>query len=259
RAGVVVVRDSNLRDAEKPVADFRDRTVLAFERKDIKGLEVKTAGGPGVTAQLKGADQWSVTSPLTAAADRDQISSLIDKLKGAKIRDFVTEPPAAKTPDPYGLERPLALTLWLGEEKDRAAKTLRLGKAVPDKKTVYAQREGDPTVFTVDEELVRAVPTSATALRDKTGFAYSREPVERVELESPKGKVALAMEGGAWKLTAPMALKADEASVNDLLWKVRDLKAKDFVADDQKSLARYGLDQPQVRLSVWEKDVKEPK
>src|SRR5262249_23943505 len=77
--------------------------------------------------------------------------------------------------------------------------------------------------------------------------------------ESPKGKVALAMEGGAWKLTAPMALKADEASVNDLLWKVRDLKAKDFVADDQKSLDRYGLDHTQVRRSVWEKDVKDPK
>src|SRR5262249_58091352 len=142
---------------------------------------------------------------------------------------------------------------------DRAAKPLRLGKAIPDKKTVYAQREGDPTVFTVDEELVKAVPTSAAALRDKTVFAYNRDRIERVELESPKGKIALAMEGGAWKLTAPVALKADEAAVNDLLWKARDLKAKDFVGDDAKALARYGLDQPQVRLSVWEKDVKEPK
>jgi hypothetical protein len=258
RPAIVLVPDSILRDAEKPVADFRDRTVLAFERKDVKGLEIRTPGGPGVAAQLKGTEQWSLTSPLAVAADRDQISSLLDKVKAARIKEFVTEP-APKTSDPYGLERPLALTLWVGEEKDRAARTLRFGKAIADKKTVYAQREGDPTIFTVEEELVKAVPTSAGALRDKTVFSYDRGKLERFELDSPKGKVALAMEGGAWKLTAPAPFKADESTVNELLGKVRDLRAKDFVAEDAKALAPYGLDRPQVRLSVWEKDAKEPK
>jgi Domain of unknown function (DUF4340) len=258
RPAVVLVPDSIARDAEKPVADFRDRTVLAFERKDVKGFEIKTPGGPGVAAQLKGTDQWSLTSPMAVAADRDQVTSLLEKVRAAKIKEFVT-PPAPATPDPYGLERPLAVTLWLGEEKDRAARTLRLGKAIPDKKVVYAQREGDPTIFTVDEELVKAVPTSATALRDKTVFTYDRGKIERFELESPKGKVALAMEGGAWKVTAPAPLKGDESAVNELLGRARDLRAKDFVAEDAKTLAPYGLDRPQVRLSVWEKDAKEPK
>ncbi len=257
KPAVVLVPDSLLKDAEKPVADFRDRTVLAFERGQVRGLEVKTASGQTVAAQVKGADDWQVTTPMTAPADREQVSGLLEKLKAAKIKEFVTEAP--KTPDAYGLDRPLTVTLWLGEEKERAAKTLRLGKPVPEKKTVYAQREGDPTVFTVDEALVKAVPVSVTALRDKSLFAYDLRRLERVEVESPKGKVALAMEGGAWKITAPASLKADEAAMSDLLWKARDLRAKEFVADDQKQLARYGLDTPQVRLSVWEKEAKEPK
>jgi len=257
KAAVVLVPDSVLRDAEKPVADFRDKTVLAFERGQVKGLEVKTPGGQTVAAQVKGTDEWHMTSPMPAAADREQVSGLLDKLRAAKIKRFVTEPP--KGPDPYGLDRPLSLTLWLGEEKERAAKTLRLGKPIPDTKTVYAQRDGDPTIFTVDEELVKAVPTSATALRDKTLFAYDRSKLERLEVESPKGTVALALEGGAWKITAPAALKADEGAMSDLLFKARDLRAREFVADDGKQLARYGLDKPQVRLSVWEKDAKEPK
>jgi hypothetical protein len=257
KPAVVLVPDSLLKDAEKPVADFRDRTVLAFERGQVKGLEVKTASGPAVAAEAKGADDWRMTTPMTAPADREQISGLLEKLKAAKIKEFVTAAPA--TPDAYGLDRPLTVTLWVGEEKERAAKTLRLGKPIPEKKTVYAQREGDPTVFTVDEALVKAVPVSVTALRDKSLFAYDLRRLERVEVESPKGKVALAMEGGAWKITAPAALKADEAAMSDLLWKARDLRAKEFVADDQKQLARYGLDAPQVRLSVWEKEAKEPK
>ncbi len=260
KPAVVLVSDSLLRDAEKPVADFRDRAVLAFERKDVKELEVKTPSGQGVTAQLKGTEDWQVTAPVAVPADRDQVSSLLEKLKGAKIKEFVSEAPAgSKGPDPYGLLRPLRLTLWLGEGKDRAAKTLRLGKTVPDKKTVYAQREGDPTVFTVDEELVKTVPSSVTALRDKTVFVYDRGKLERVELESPKGRVTLALEGGAWRVTAPAQLKVDEGAMGDLLWKARDLRARDFVADDAKALARFGLDRPQVRLSVWEKDAKEPK
>src|SRR5262249_41762445 len=127
------------------------------------------------------------------------------------------------------------------------------------KKTVYAQREGEPAIFTVDEELVKAVPTSPIALRDKTVFNYDRSKLARIELESPKGKVALAIEGSVWRITAPTALKADEGAMSDFLWKARDLRAKDFVADDSKTLARFGLDHPQVRLSVWEKDAKEPK
>src|SRR5262245_6525217 len=257
KPAVVLVPDSLLRDAQKPVSDFRDRTVLAFERGAVKAVEVKSPAGAAVTAERKGSDDWQLAGPAAVGADREQISGLLEKLRAAKIKEFVAEPP--KGPDPYGLDRPLALTPWMGEEKDRAARTLGLGKTIADKKTVYAQREGDATVFTVDEELVKAIPTSAAALRDKTLFAYDRSKLERVELESPKGKVALATEGGAWKITAPASLKVDDSAMGDLLSKARDLRAKEFVAEDHKQLARYGLDQPTVRLSVWEKDAKEPK
>jgi hypothetical protein len=260
RPAVVLVPDSLLRDAQKPASDFRDRTVLAFERGAVKALEVKSPGGQAVSAERKGTDDWQLAGVGAVGADREQISSLLEKLRAAKIKEFVSEPPpGSKTPDPYGLDRPLSLTLWVGEEKDRAARTLRLGKALPEKKTVYAQREGDATVFTVDEELVKAVPTSAAALRDKTVLAYDRGKLERVELESPKGKVALAVEGNVWKITAPAALKVDEAAMSDLLGKARELRAKEFVAEDHKQLARYGLDQPPVRLSLWEKEAKEPR
>jgi len=257
KPAVILVPDSLLRDAQKSVADFRDRTVVAFERKDVKGIEVHPATGPRLETQLKGTDDWQVTSPLAVPADREQISNLIEALKGARVKEFVTAPP--KTPNEYGLERPVRLVLWLGEEKSRASQVLRFGNAVPDKKAVYAQREGDPTVFLVEETLWKAVPTSVGALRDKTVFSYDRTKVERVELESPKGKVSLATEGGAWRITAPVQLPADDTRVNQLLWGARDLRAKEFVADDAKRLAPFGLDRPQVRLAVWEKDAREAK
>ena len=164
-----------------------------------------------------------------------------------------------KSPAEYGLDRPTRLTLEMGEGATRTTRTLRFGKALPDKKGVYAQREGEAGVLLLEEELWKAVPTSAASLRDKSVFAYDRGKIERVEVESPKGKVALAIQDGKWRITAPVALRGDEGAVSEWLFKARDLRARDFVAEDGKRLAAYGLDKPPVRLTVWEKEAKEPK
>ena len=42
KPAVFVVGESVLRDATRPVADFRDKTVLAFDRKDVTGFEIVT-------------------------------------------------------------------------------------------------------------------------------------------------------------------------------------------------------------------------
>jgi hypothetical protein len=258
KPAVLLVPESVLQDAQKPASDFRDRALVAFERKDVKTLEVRGPGGQVIAAATaKEPDAWQLTAPLTAPADKDVIGGLLDKLRAAKIKEFVTDAPESLAG--YGLDRPTTVVLGTGEEKSRATKTLRFGKALPDKKGVYAQREGERTVLLVDEDLWKAVPTSVAAVRDKTIFAYDRGKLERVELESPKGKVALAIHDGKWQITAPAALRADEAATSDLLWKARDLRAREFVAEAAGRLAAYGLDKPRVRLSVWEKDAKEPK
>ena len=257
KPAVLLVPDSLLREAQKKPSEFRDKTVLAFETKSVKGLEITPRPGPTITAKLRGTDDWQLTAPVAVAADREQISTLLESLRGARIKEFVTESP--KTPGEYGLDRPVRLVLWLGEEKERGSKALRFGNAVPDKQAVYAQREGEPGVFLVEEGFFKTLSTSVTGLRDKTVFAFDRTRVERVELESPKGKVALAFEGNAWRLAAPAALAADDTAVSQLIFGARNLKAREFVAEDAVRLAQFGLDRPSVRLSVWEKDAKDPK
>jgi hypothetical protein len=258
RPAVLLVPEGLLKDAQKPPSEFRDRTLLAFERKDVKTVEVRgPAGQVVVAAGVKGADEWQLTAPLATGADREAITGLLEKLRAAKIKEFVTDAP--KNPAEYGLDRPTRITLGVGEEASRTARTLRFGKTVPDKKGVYVQREGDGAVLLAEDELAKAVPASPTALRDKTVFVYDRGKLERVELESPKGKVALALQDGKWRITAPVTLRADEGAMSQVLFKARDLRAREFVAEDAKRLGAYGLDKPQIRLSVWEKEAKEPK
>jgi hypothetical protein len=258
KPAVLLVPESLLRDVQKPASDFRDRTLLAFERKDVKTVEVRSPAGQVLAAvAAKGPEEWQLTAPLTASADREAVTGLLEKLRAAKIKEFVSD--AGRNPAEYGLDRPTAVTLGMGEDASRSARTLRFGRVAPDKKGVYAQREGDTAVLLVEEELWKSIPASAVALRDKTVFSYDRGKLERVEIESPKGKVALALQDGKWRITAPVTLPADEGAMSQVLSKARDLRARDFVSDDPKRLAAYGLDKPQVRITVWEKEAKEPK
>src|SRR5262249_18374180 len=191
--------------------------------KDVKTVDVRGPAGQVVaTAGLKGPDEWQLTAPLAAPADREAITGLLEKLRSAKIKEFVTDAP--KNPAEYGLDHPTRVTLGLGEEASRTTRTLRLGKAVPEKKGLYAQREGDSAVLLIDEDLGRAVPTSATAFRNKTVFAYDRSKLERVELDSAKGKAALALQDGKWRITAPVALPADEGAMSQVRFKAVRLR-----------------------------------
>jgi hypothetical protein len=257
KPAVLLVPEGLLRDAQKAPGEFRDRTLLAFDRKDVKSVEVRAPAGQVVlSVAAKGPEEWTLTAPLAAPADREAVTGLLEKLRTAKIKEFVAD---GKAPAEYGLDRPTRLTLEVGEAATRTTRTLRFGKALPDKKGVYAQREGEPTVLLLEEDLWKAVPVSAVALRDKSVFTYDRAKLERVEVESPKGKVTLALQDGKWRITAPSALRGDEGAVSEWLFKARDLRARDFVAEDAKRLSAYGLDKPQLRLAVWEKEAKEPK
>ncbi|MBI2160244.1 MAG: DUF4340 domain-containing protein, partial [Candidatus Rokubacteria bacterium] len=89
------------------------------------------------------------------------------------------------------------------------------------------------------------------ALRNKMVVEFERDKVTRIDLESPKGAVALALEGNRWRLTAPEPLPADQVEAGAILFKLRELRAQGFITDDAAGVARY-LGKPTVRVTVTE-------
>jgi hypothetical protein len=260
KPAVFLLSDLLVRDAEKKVSDLRDKTILAFERKDVKGIEVKTRGQTLAAEESASAGspggEWRLTAPLQIKADGDKLSAFLEKLKG-KIKEFVEDAP--RDLGRYGLDRPTEVTLWLGKEKDRTAKSVLLGKADPARKGVYAMRRGEASVFLLDEDLWTALPRTVNDLRDKSFFAFDRSRVERLDVEGPKGKVSLLKEGERWQIKAPLQARADEGAVGNLLWRLQDLRAKEFVAEKAARLQPYGLGKPEVRVLFWEKEAKAPR
>jgi Domain of unknown function (DUF4340) len=255
KPAVVALGESVARDTARPVADFRDKTLVAFDRKNVTAIDLDLGDGSRMTLEPEEGGKWKVARPGPYRADSDLVSDMLERLAAARIKEFETAP---KSPATYGLDKPSKITLWLGKDKDRTAKTILVGKVDADKKVVYVQREGDGEVLLVPSEVWDKVPKTVAMARDKTVFPYAYDKVNRVEIDSAGGKVTLERDGTGWKITAPEALKADAGAVNGLLWKIRDLRASGFLDETAAGIVRY-LPKPDVTVRIWEEGVKEAK
>ncbi len=255
KPAVVTLSEVTARDVARPVGDFRDKTIVAFDRKNVTAIDVEVDGNRfSVAADEPG--KWRIVKPSVYQADGDMIANFLEKLETGKAKEFVaggSEPLAA-----YGLDKPSRVTLWLGRDKDRSSKALLFGRTDPAKQGTYVVREGETDVMLAPEEIWKVVPKTVAALRDKVVVAYAYDKANRVELVSGRGAVTLEKDGSAWKITAPEALKADGAAVSNVLWRIRDLRATGFLADGVAEVGRY-LAKPDVTVRVWEEGVKEPK
>lgn len=255
KPAVITLSESIARDTGRPVADFRDHTVIAFDRKNVTGLDLDVNGDQmALAAEQPG--KWRIVKPRALSADTDLVSEFLDKLEGAKATEFVDDAPKSLTS--YGLDKPARVTVWVGRDKDRAARTLLVGRPVPEKKGVYVKREGEPGVILTAEALWTAFPKTVAALRDKTVVSYAYDKLAKVEITHGRETIDLEKDGTAWKLTAPEALRADSGAVTQLLWKIRDLRALGFLAEGAADVPRF-LAKPEVTVKLWETGAKEPK
>ncbi len=245
KPAVFVLGESVLRDATRPVADFRDRTILTFDVKDVSGFELVL---PDETLAVeRGPGAWRITRPVALRADNETVGEFLDKLAGQKVREFVAEAPPAR--GSYGLERPVRVTIHTGRDKDRVSRTLLLGKVDAAKKGVYAMRAGEPSVMLVPEDVYNQVPKNVGVLRNKTLVEIDRDKIARLEIESPKGTVTVGREDGQWKIVAPQLLPADQVEVGAVLTKLHDLRAQGFLGEDAAAVSRF-LPKPEVRVTV---------
>jgi hypothetical protein len=245
KPAILALGDSVLRDATRPVADFRDKTVLAVDRRSVSGLEIST---PDDTIVLANADgKWTITRPRQLAADADVVRDFLDKLQAAKVKEFVGE--SANTLPRWGLDHPTRVTVVTGKDQDRAARTLLFGRVDRDKKGAYAMRQGETSVLLVPDDVWTALPKTVATARDKTVIDVDRDKVAKLELASAKGAVTLVRENARWKIAEPGPLPADQVEVGGVLFKLKDLKAQGFLSDDASGLSRF-LAKPDVRVTV---------
>lgn len=236
----------------KQAKDLRDKQVLAaFKDDDVTRIDIASADGQTVTLAKKDKDAWTV-DPGGFPADINEVRAYLSTLRSTRAVEFPEDAGAGKS----GLDKPrLRVTLTSADAKSQ---TLLLGSDLTEgtQKQIYAQREGQPTVVTLGDFTLRSLGKDAKGLRDKTPLAFDTARVGRIALmrKDGTGSTFVRAKDGAWNIEGQDAAKSKTTTVDRFLDDVHDLRGSDIAAEPAIDLTPFGLDAPDLRISLTDKD-----
>jgi hypothetical protein len=235
----------------KQPEDLRDKSVVTIDPEKVNRLTIHRPDGT-VVVERRGKEAWALTQPYAAPAEGADVSFALTQLKDLKVEKFVAE--QAGDLSKYGLD-PAQISVTAAGP---TTQTLLLGNPVPNEQNVYAARAGEKQVFAVRKGAITDLGKSAGDLRDKTLLSFKRDDAERLALSSPAGQVELQRDGKEWKVTKPFTGKAKSEKVDTLFFGLESVKGTGVAEEKPADLARYGLVQPQIKVSVWLKGQSAP-
>ncbi len=149
---VYVVSDWVMRDLNKNVGDFRDKTLLAFDRDKVSAVDVTRKDG-GHFKLVRGDDkQWRVEGAGDGKPAQTAISQYIGDLHDISGYEIAADQPASLAP--FGLDQPLLTITIIGEENKPIGTVLMSTRQADNAKNEYtATTQGGQTVFLVRDYL----------------------------------------------------------------------------------------------------------
>ncbi len=239
---------------KKEVKDLREKQILTFKDEDVTRVDIKPEGAEPVSLARKDKDSWTV-DPGDHPADGTEVRSYLSSLRATRAVDFPDD--AAADLGKYGLAAPrLVVTVTTGKD-GAGAQTLLLGGETTQgtQKQIYAMRADQPTVYGLGDWSLRTLTKSAGQFRDKTVLGFDPARVGRAVLERKEGgSVTMARDAGAWKVEGAGDKKPKETVISSYLEDLRELRGTDVAAEPAKDLKPYGLDAPDLRVTLTDKD-----
>jgi len=90
-------------------------------------------------------------------------------------------------------------------------------------------------------------------------LSIAEDQIQQLEIKRRDGSQVTLKKGDKWQITAPEALNADQDAISSITSTVSSLASERIVEENATDLANYGLTNPQLQLSVLQKDGKTTK
>lgn len=252
----------------KSLGTLRDRKFLRFEDKALG--EVRLSGPKGVTVLARtkvdngegrsetdsgkqAKNGWTIKEPREMPADENLVNGFLEALRGLQATSVVgTEEVGMGFAEPY-------FSVKVQSKENLQGGMLEVAGASEDGKSRYARLKGDAYVRKVPVETVEQLVHGYLYFHQRQIAQVGSWDVKRFEISiAGQAKRQGEHKQGQWWLTEPTAVRAENDVVRDVLGILDPLQAGSIVADDvddsdSESLARYGLAEPWIRLSVAKK------
>jgi hypothetical protein len=232
--------DANAKKLEKVFA--------GYEADKLEEIKVMSAAGDATTLKKEGGG-WQVTQPITAKADESEVSGITSALGQMEISRVVDENPASL--NDYGLSNPRIQIDFKGAG-DKDGRKLFLGDKTPTGSDLFAKRNDEKKVFLVSASQETSLNRTTFDLREKAILKFDREKVDALDVTAGGKTLAIAKDGGDWKITKPVQTRADFGSVEGLVGRLGSVQMKSIVTESPTpaDLKKYGLDTPEATVNL---------
>lgn len=225
----------------------KDKVFATLQADTIDEVQVSTAAGDSTTLKKDGG-AWKITQPVDGPASESEVSTLTSALSGLEILRLIDENPANL--NDYGLSNPhLEINFKAAGEKEY--QTLLVGDKTPTG-GLFAKRKADKQVFLIAVSNDFSFNRTTFDFRDKALLKFEREQVDALDVTAGSETLAIAKDGGDWKMSKPVQTKADFGSVEGLIGRLQSALIKSIAADSVSpaDLKKYGLDKPEATVTL---------
>ena len=230
-------------------AEEKGKKVFTLTKEDVQGIDVilKDRKKYGL---VKEKDVWLIGMPVKARGDQQAIEKVLTAILAVRRLREVGDV-AGEELKAFGLLSPHAEIVVKG---NKTTETVLIGEQNPGQTGLFAVRKGDTRVFLFPPTAWDTIDTDVYTLRDKQILAFEPDTVKGIEVRYGETKLRAQKQDKEWRMTFPLAVKADQGAINRLVDELNDARVTRFVDEAPRDLKPYGLLTP--RAEVWFEDAK---
>jgi hypothetical protein len=242
---VFTIGQSVKNNFSKKLFDIRDKKILHFKRADVQQIMMQNSFGKFDFEKINATD-WTLRN-INRPADNTKISAILSKLENNRIKEFVDE--EGSQLKKYGLDKPAyQIDLSLGQELGQ--KRLFISRAV--EKKYYARDESRRPIFEVDSFLVKDINQKITDFRSKDLASFNRSDINRISVEYADTLFSCIKDtAGNWFLEDSARQALQQQKISSFFSNLDYTSVSEFIKDGSYDPSSYGLDRPQLKLTLF--------
>jgi hypothetical protein len=252
-----LVPQSVKKDIDKKANEFRDQKLTDLITGQVSRVVLKTAAGE--MELEKKSDHWEIVKPLRARADDQKTGDLIAQVTTARIQQFVADDHGDL--HPYNLAEPRGSITLFGPGDKSAVRTdssrgeqgqmVQIGGPAKEKDQVYVRSAARGFVYTLPKKIEEILNTKPNDVRDRHLVRFETNILDRITIDSAsKGKTVLARKDENWAIVTRNNAPANSGEALRLIDLLNQEQVARFVEDVASNLAKYGLDKPQLQITL---------
>ncbi|MBN1553469.1 MAG: DUF4340 domain-containing protein [Phycisphaerae bacterium] len=247
--GVWIGKVIRRRAAEQAAAAAPAGRVFPLATGEAKKLTVETRDGEKLVF-VRPVNRWNMIEPRLLATRAEKIDPIVRLFSELKFRRALADGAPSETA--MGLDRP-RWTVTLVEPSERTY-TLQVGSPAPkiggDEETYVRVGKNGP-VYVVPRDLADLLQLDVKDYRDMAVLPEARRDAISSIHVAGRENYTLRKTLGGWDIVEPVTARAGKSAVGKLLTNLTgDLKAERFLAESPTDVAQYGLDKPQLEVTV---------